>query len=89
MDFAHKIRAPDADTCKNADAFAGWLTDQMILVYQGSTDRNCLHFIQGVTSTWALAQILPEFEAEEFKFGLVRIHVCALLANYVAKGHPR
>lgn len=89
MDYAHKIKAPDSETSKSPEAFADWLTDQMILVYQGSTDRNCLHFIQGVTSTWALAQILPEFESTDFKFELLRIHVCALLADYVAKGHPK
>ena len=57
MDYAHKLKI-SLDNSRSPIHICEWLTDQMIRVYQCSEDRNCLHFIQGVTSTWALLQVL-------------------------------
>eukprot|EP00095_Tigriopus_kingsejongensis_P000930 maker-scaffold635_size121629-snap-gene-0.8 protein:Tk00930 transcript:maker-scaffold635_size121629-snap-gene-0.8-mRNA-1 annotation:"oxytocin vasopressin receptor-like protein" len=84
MSLAHQIGLPNQSA---PSALALWVLEQILVVYTGSQPRNDFFLLHGVTSGWALRQILGLFTLDDSR-RILRFYVCALLATYLACGSP-
>eukprot|EP01063_Lacrimia_lanifica_P004414 TRINITY_DN12472_c0_g3_i1.p2 TRINITY_DN12472_c0_g3~~TRINITY_DN12472_c0_g3_i1.p2 ORF type:complete len:617 (+),score=221.55 TRINITY_DN12472_c0_g3_i1:2-1852(+) len=83
MQLAHSLAVPTTE----AVPLGEWLLDAAIELYALCEHRNEFVLVHGVTSTWALCQVLPLLDARD---GLVAVRamLCVLLAAYAAQGCP-
>ena len=65
-----------------------WLVDIAITVYTTSEERNDFFLIHGVTSAWALYQLLPCLKTHEDITEAATVFLSLLLGVYVCQGCP-
>ncbi|TRY61798.1 hypothetical protein TCAL_14951 [Tigriopus californicus] len=64
-----------------------WVLEQILIVYTGSTPRNDFFLLHGITSCWALRNIVPLLTPSKLK-QILRYYVVALISTYLACGCP-
>ena len=84
MKFVYKIKLL---AYENIDDLMGWLVDQTILLYTGSVARNDFVLVHGITSSWALKQIVPHLDKKD-QLEALRTFLCGLLAFYLIRQKP-
>ena len=62
-----------------------WIIDNALTLYTMSENRNDFFVLHGITSSWALSQILPSVKSEETKLEILQAFLCDLLAVYISK----
>ena len=66
-----------------------YLTDSAIIIYQSSTQINDFFLLHGVTSSFALTQVLTLLGDEEQCLESIRTWLCVLIAVYIAERTPK
>ena len=54
-----------------------------------SESQNNFFLLHGVTSSWALSNIIPLVKSTDKKLEILQIFLCLLLAVYIAKDRPK
>ena len=87
VNYVHQIKFPDFSVDR-LQAMAKWLLDQVITLYLAAGKRNDFFLLHGVTSTWALLQVLPLVNDSELIRKVVRVQLGILLAVYTVQDSP-
>jgi len=97
--YASQIKFPDfynaqSLTVSQMDQLTAWIRDSAIAVYALAKSRNDFFLLHGVTSSWALSQVVSILtnaggqQGCEEALKLLRTFLCALIATYVAQNTP-
>ena len=90
--YTHQIKFPgfdpEAKTPEQLQSLLTWLVHCSIVVYQASVQENNFFLLHGVTSSWALAQLLPLLADWNDVMEAIRVQICVLFAVYVAEAVP-
>jgi hypothetical protein len=62
----------ELDCPRESNALIHWVIDHIIRVYTMAENRNDFFLLHGVTSSWALAQILPAIKSEETRMEILQ-----------------
>lgn len=84
LEHAHKLQIPDILTPSD---LMTWVLEQILIVYTGSTPRNDFFLLHGITSCWALRNIVPLLPPSSLR-QILRYYVVALISTYLACGSP-
>ena len=91
MTYVDEIKIPQHVLDDNSmHSILDWLLDTSIMLYLASDEINDFFLLHGVSSTWALNQImLNAFLGEKRKaVEILRLHVGVLLATYITQQAP-
>ncbi len=84
-DYVHRIKVDFKDT----DDLINWIVDKAIVVYLASEVDNDFALLHGVTSAWALKQILKRVHDQKHRLEAIRVFLAVFLMVYMAQGRPK
>ena len=59
------------------------------MLYQAAKNRNDFFLLHGVTSAWALEQVLPLIQDRQVAMGMVRTFLAGLFGLYLVRHRPK
>ena len=77
------------DCPREPEVLTNWIVDNSIVLYQTSENRNDFFLLHGITSSWALSNVIPLIKNEETKMEILQKFICILLGVYVARDRPK
>ena len=92
--YVNQIKLPDAHKLSEVDrldSLLNWLINAIISVYVAAERnglRNDFFILHGITSSWALKEVLPSVRCEKEQVRILRVYLCAILAAYMAQWSP-
>ena len=91
LEYVHQIEIPLDLTTMTEEKLQQcllWLIQSAIKLYQSSHRRNDFFLLHGVTSSFALSQLLPALKDLDTAISTVRLHIALLLTVYLVVGSP-
>ena len=70
---------------RESESLINWIMDNVITLYTMSENRNDFFLLHGITSSWALSQILTAIKSEETKLEILQTYLCVILSVYISK----
>ena len=93
VNYVHQIKIPEhilnAPEVERLNGLLKWLVSGLIVIYQSFPMKNNFFILHGVTSSWALAQVLPLLDDWDNCLHAVRTFLCAVLTVYIGAGAPK
>ncbi len=81
--FTHMLDCP-----RNPEDLVNWIIDSSITLFAMAENKNDFLYLHGVTSSWALSNIIPLIKSEESKVEICQAFICILLGAYICKDRP-